>query len=89
MTDDRTADLRRRLAAGEWLKAGEVAALFSTTRQSVDRWLRNGVVIGGYRRTIEYRTAPSGHRLIDPEVVTQLLAAYDRRQSAELPPDEG
>lgn len=60
-------ELRARLAAGEWLRTGEVAVLFGTRRSTVDGWLRRG--------RLRFRTHPvSGYRTCDPDDVQRLLA---------------
>jgi hypothetical protein len=71
----------RRLSAGAWLKPGEVAALFNTTRWSVDRWLRNGVRMGGQRWRIGFRETPGGHRECDPADIRRILALYRQRHT--------
>lgn len=79
-------EVERRLGAGEWLKPGEVAALFNTTRFSVDRWLRNGARMGGQRHRIGYRETPGGHRECDPADIQRLLALYRQRRTASDDP---
>lgn len=85
--DERGRELRANLAEGKALKPGEVAHLFETTRQTIDRWLRNGVVVDGVRHYLTYRQGPARHRLIEAEGLRPLLAAHDRVRSAGIDTD--
>lgn len=76
-------DIRRRLGAGEWLRVGEIAALFDEPRSNVDRWLSKGVRIAGRRIVIRYREKPGGWREAHPEDVAELLAETERIRSAD------
>ena len=62
--------LKRRLAAGEWLRPGDVALVLGVGRSSVVRWLNADPPI------IRYKTkpGPGRHRLCDPGDVLRLLA---------------
>lgn len=72
-------EIQARLDRGEWLTPGQVAELFGTTRSSVDRWIRAGVV--GYRQT------PSRRRECDPVDVRRELAEYrTRREGPDVDP---
>jgi DNA-binding transcriptional MerR regulator len=64
-----TADIERRLAAGEWLLIGEVAALLGIGRSTVHRLLGT--------RTIRHRIRPGtgSYRECHPDDVRQQLKA--------------
>ncbi len=72
-----TADLERRLDAGEWLLIGEVAALLGIGRATVHRML--------VARTIRYRTRPGSgsYRECHPDDVRQRLAARREVQGGD------
>ena len=73
MQDDKLAEIERKLDAGEWLRPGEVALLFDTTRTSIDRWIRAGRI--AYRRR-----GPAGYRVLNPEDVRRELDEYRRER---------
>lgn len=74
-------ELERKLDAGAWLRPGEVALLFDTSRQSVDRWIRSG--------KISYRRQPAGWRILNPVDVRRELDEYrrERRSGETAEPD--
>lgn len=78
MADRDTAAIEARLDAGEWLRPGDVAILFNTSRTSVHRWLASGM--------IRYRRTPGGHRVCHPGDVRRELDAYRREHGGG---DEG
>ena len=63
-------DLGRRLAADEWLKLGEVAALAGVPRTSLNTQLRLGNVVIGSRPTLG-----GGQRRFNPADVRAFLAS--------------
>lgn len=78
------AELEQRLAAGEWLRTGEVAVLArqywpGLHRTSVDRWIKAG--------KIGYRESPGGQRLCDPADVRHLLDEFAQVRRGS-PPDD-
>ncbi|HEV2928302.1 MAG TPA: helix-turn-helix domain-containing protein [Propionibacteriaceae bacterium] len=73
MPDDELAAIERRLDDGEWLRPGEVAALFGTTRTSIHRWLRAG-------RIRHRRRGPRQDRFLNPEDVRRELDEYRRER---------
>lgn len=83
------ADVRRRLAAGEWLRIGDLVVLFGESRSNVDRWLRNGVRIAGKRMVIRYREKPGGWREAHPGDVAAVLAEAEKVRSADDPKGTG
>lgn len=87
MSDGTAAEIEKRLTDGDWLKPGEVAALFGRSRWAVNGWLKNGVKIAGERYYIGYRETPGGHRECDPEDIRTVLAAYRVRRTASPDPD--
>lgn len=69
---DGPAILRERLARGEWLTPGEVAALLDVGRSTVHLWLSSDPP------KIRYRTKPFGTwRECNPDDVRRLLAERD------------
>lgn len=62
---DEPAEIERRLAAGDWLRASEIAALLGMSRTTVHRLFLRG--------TIGYRSTPGRQRLGDPVDVRRLL----------------
>lgn len=79
MPEANLAEIERKLDAGEWLGPGQVAALFNTSRTSVDRWLRSG--------RITYRRGPTGRRELNPADVRRELDEYrqERRNGTDGP----
>jgi len=65
LSEDRAADIERRLDAGEWLRPGDVGVLFGRTRYAVDDWMNAG--------KLRFRRSPGGHREAHPEDVRRLL----------------
>lgn len=73
--------LEHRLDAGAWLRPGEVALLFNTSRQSVDRWIRSGKI--GFRRQ------PAGWRILNPDDVRRELDEFRKeRRSGDSDPQK-
>lgn len=62
------ADLNRRLAGGEWLQVGAIAALAGVSRNTVNAWLYAGKI------TMRHTTTLGGHRRFHPDDVRALLA---------------
>lgn len=82
MGEETAAEIRARLDRGEWLRPGQLAVLFGTTRTSIDRWIRKGV--------FTYRETPSGRRECNPDDVRRELAKYlEVRQHGDSPPAGG
>lgn len=65
-------DLARRLAAGEWLKFGEVAELAQVPRTSLNRSLRDGRIEIRSRLTLG-----GGQRRFNPDDVRAFLASQN------------
>lgn len=87
MADEGVAEIEARLAAGEWLRPGQVATLFGKSRWAVDGWLRSGArMANGERYFIAYRESPGGWRELDPEDVRKVLADYRTRRTGQRPP---
>jgi hypothetical protein len=85
-----SAEIERRLEAGEWLRIGDLMILFGqpdrpANRSSVDRWIRNGAKFGAKRIVIRYKIDPSGDRLTNPEDISQVLAESRKIRSADYP----
>lgn len=60
------AELRQRVAAGEWLRTGDVAVLLGVSRSTAHRMVTT--------RKIAYRRKPGGkQRFLDPADVRKLL----------------
>lgn len=74
MADEDLAEIERRLDAGEWLRPGQVAALFHTSRTSIHRWMSAGRI--RYRRR-----GPRRDRVLNPDDVRRELAEYRRELS--------
>ena len=82
---EKIAEVERRLDEGEWLKIGDLMVLFDASRSMVDRWLRNGVTIGGQRIVLGYQLLPGDIREVDPADVRRLLAERRKRRTADHP----
>lgn len=73
MPDEDLAEIERKLDAGEWLRPGQVAALFDTSRMSIHRWMDAGRI--RYRRR-----GPRQDRVLNPEDVRRELDEYRRER---------
>lgn len=71
------ADLARRLAADEFLKLGEVAALAGVPRTTLNDWLRAGRVQMRHRKTLG-GPLREGQRRFNPDDVRKLIADATR-----------
>lgn len=77
-TEQERTELQKRVQAGEWLTAGDIAKVLDVSRSTAHRLLADGVI--GYRKKRRYRYG-------NPEDVLKVLAEYTAEHRGEPPAD--